>query len=88
MGKSVESKERETTPKHRRGDVKRSPQNVTQGVETIQNLVELTDTGLDEATVKDWSAFMNALKVVKVDRTQDSFQGKKDHAWRYVPTLV
>ena len=64
----MESKEMETTPKHRRGDVKRSRQNVTQEVETIQNLVELTDIGLEEATTEDWSMFMNALKIVKVDR--------------------
>ena len=72
----MESKERETTPKHRRGDVKRPPQNVTQGVEAIQNLIELTDTGLEEAPSEDWSTFMNALKIVKVDRMRDPLQGK------------
>ena len=84
----MESKERETAPKHRRGDAKRSSQNVTQEVETIQNLVELTDTGLEEATTEDWSTFVNALKIVKVDKTQDPLPGKKDHAQMYVPVLV
>ena len=32
--------------------------------------------------------FMNSLKIVKVDWTQDPSQGKKDHAKMYVPTLV
>ena len=32
--------------------------------------------------------FMNALKIVKVDKTQDPLPGKKDHVWMYMPTLV
>ena len=84
----MESKERETTPKYRRGDVKRFSQNVTQGVETIQNLVEITDTRLEEVTTEDWSTFVNVLKIVKVDKTQDPLPGKKDHAQMYVPVLV
>ena len=70
------------------GDAKRPSQSVTQETETIQNLIELTDTGLEKATTEDWSTFMNSLKIVKVDRTRDPSQGKKDHAKMYVPTLV
>ena len=54
----------------------------------IQNLVELTGTGFEKATTEDWSTFMNSLKIVKVDKTRDPSQGKKDHARMYVPTLV
>ena len=70
------------------GNTKRPSQSITQEIETIQNLVELTDTGLEKATMEDWSMFMNALKIVKVDRMRDPLQGKKDHAKMYVPTLV
>ena len=50
--------------------------------------MERMDTGLEEATTEEWSTFMNALKIVKVDRVQDPLQGRKDHAKMYVPTLV
>ena len=50
--------------------------------------MELVDTGLEEATTEEWSTFMNALKIVKVDQVQDPLQGRKDHAKMYVPTLV
>ena len=64
------------------------PQNVRQEKEAIQNLVELVDTWLEEATTEEWSTFMNALTIVHVDRVQDPRQGRKDHAKMYVPTLV
>ena len=37
---------------------------------------------------EDWSTFISALKVVKVDRMRNTLQGRKDHAKMYVPTLV
>ena len=30
--------------------------------------MELVDTGLEEAMTEEWSTFMNALKIVQVDR--------------------
>ena len=50
------------------GNAKRPLQNVRQETGTIQNLVELMDTGLEKATTEDRSTFMNTLKIVKVDR--------------------
>ena len=70
------------------GNVKKTPPNIRQEAETIQNIIELTDTGLEKAMTEDWSTFMNALKIVKVDRIRDTLQGKKDHTKMYVPTLV
>ena len=55
------------------------PQNLWHKEEAIKNLVELVDTRLEEATKEEWSTFMNALKIVQVDRAQDP-QGRKDHA--------
>ena len=88
VGESVEDKERETTPKHRRGRIKKSPQKVPQRTEAIQNLVEITETRLEDASIEDWNTFVNTLKVVKVDEAGGPVPGKKDHAWMYVPVLV
>ena len=71
MGASLEVKETEKEPHCRRGGVQEPPQKRRQETETIQNIVELTDTGFEGATIEDWSSFISALKVVKVDRTRD-----------------
>ena len=72
VGEGMEDKrKKETASRHRRGNAKRPPPNGRQEKEAIQNLVELVDTGLEEATTEEWSMFMNALKVVQVDRVQD-----------------
>ena len=59
------------------GNAKKPSQNVRQETETIQNLVELTDTELEKATTEDWSMFMNALKIVKVDRMLDGLDAAR-----------
>ena len=56
--------------------------------EAPQDLVELVDTRLEEATQEELSAFMNTLKVVHVDRADNQKKGREDHARMYVPTLV
>ena len=50
--------------------------------------MELVDTRLEEATQEEWSAFMNALKIVHVDQADDQRKGREDHTKIYVPTLV
>ena len=50
--------------------------------------MELVDTRLEEATQEEWSAFMNALKIVQLDQADDQRKGREDHARMYVPTLV
>ena len=37
---------------------------------------------------EEWSAFMNALKIVHVDQADNQRKGREDHARMYVPTLV
>ena len=69
-------------------DIKEPPRKIRQETETIENIVELTNTGLEGATTEDWSLFISALKVVKVDQMRNALQGRKDHAKMYVPTLV
>ena len=56
--------------------------------EAPQDLVELVDTRLKEAMQEELSVFMNALKVVHVDRADDQKKGREDYARMYVPTLV
>ena len=53
-----------------------------------KHFVELTDTGFKGATIEEWSLFISALKVVKVDQMRDVLRGRKDHAKMYIPTLV
>ena len=64
----MESKKTKRSQTVEGGNVKKTPQKVRQETETIQNIIALTDTGLEEATTEDWSTFMNTLKVVKVDQ--------------------
>ena len=59
-----------------------------QRTEVIQNLVEITETGLEETSIEDCSTFVNALKVVKVDKTGGPAPVKKDHTRMHVPVLV
>ena len=70
------------------GRIKKSPPKVPQRTEAIQNLVEITETRLEEASREDWNKFVNTLKVVKVDEAGGPVPGKKDHARMYVPVLV
>ena len=56
--------------------------------EAPQDLVESVDTRLEEAMQEELSAFLNALKVVHVDRADDRRKGREEHAKIYVPTLV
>ena len=62
------------------GIIKKSLQKAPQRAEGTQNLVEIMETRLEEASIEDWSTFVNALKVVKVDKTGGPAPGKKDHA--------
>ena len=50
--------------------------------------VKQVDTELDGLLQEELSEFINALRVIRVDKTSDQGETREDHARMYMPTLV
>ena len=50
--------------------------------------IKRVDTELDRLSQEEISDFINALKIIKVDKTSDQGGTREDHVKMYVPTLV
>ena len=56
--------------------------------ETVSAPVKRVDIELDGLTQEELSEFINALRVIQVDRTSDQGGIREDHAKMYMPMLV
>ena len=56
--------------------------------DTVSAPVKQVDTKIDGLSQEEITNFINALKIIKVDKTSDQGRTREDHTKMYVPTLV